>query len=413
MPDLITTPIVTTDRSCDQAPNGGAMNELTGWMKQGLDQREHDHLSPLSAFSDKAIRRHADVHKPPDYRQAFCVDADRILNSLAYTRYIDKTQVFSLIKNDHLSHRVLHVQLVSRIARTIGRYLGLNEDLIEAISMGHDIGHPPFGHDGERILSQLTRKQGIGFFHHNVQSIQFLEKIERHGRGWDLTLQTLDGILCHNGEVHFREIKPLRNKTFDDFDSSLQWMKTMERPDQMPMTSEGCVVRMADTIAYIGRDFEDAIRLGLILREDLPAITASILGNTNGTIVFTLVTDLIANSMRSPYVGFSEPIFEALLAFKEFNYRCIYKNPLIKNHLKAVEKIYIYLFEMFLKDLEKENQDSKVFTRFLKGLSQEYRQTHVPPEIARDFISGMTDSFFINQAPESMKPRHMEMPLHV
>ncbi|GAB6144990.1 deoxyguanosinetriphosphate triphosphohydrolase family protein [Desulfocicer niacini] len=389
------------------------MNELTGFMKQGLDQREHDQRSPLSAFSDNATRRHADTHQTPDYRQSFCVDADRILNSLAYTRYIDKTQVFSLIKNDHLSHRVLHVQLVSRIARTIGRYLGLNEDLIEAISMGHDIGHPPFGHDGERILSRLTQKHGIGFFHHNVQSVQFLEKIERHGRGWDLTLETLDAILCHNGEVHCRQIKPLRNKTFDDFDATVKWMKTMEKPDQMPMTSEGCVVRMADTIAYIGRDFEDAIRLGLVIREDLPSITASRLGSTNGTIVFNLVTDLISSSMQSPQVGFSEPIFEALLAFKEFNYRCIYKNPLIKNHLKAVENIYEYLFEMFLTDLEKNKLNSMVFTRFLRGISQEYRQTHTPPEIVRDFISGMTDSFFISQAPESMRPRHMEMPIHV
>ena len=382
-------------------------------MKQGLDQREHDHRSPLSAFSDEAIRRHSDTCKSSDYRQSFCVDADRILNSLAYTRYIDKTQVFSLIKNDHLSHRVLHVQLVSRIARTIGRYLGLNEDLIEAVSMGHDIGHPPFGHDGERILSRLTRKHGIGFFHHNVQSIQFLEKIERHGRGWDLTLQTLDGILCHNGEVTQRRIKPHRNKTFEDFDLTLKKMRLMENPDQMPMTSEGCVVRMADTIAYIGRDFEDAIRLGLIIREDLPTITASSIGNTNGTIVFTLVTDLISNSMRSPHVGFSEPIFEALLAFKEFNYRFIYKNPLIKNHLDAVEKIYEYLFEKFMEDFEKGKQNSTIFTRFLKGISLEYRQTHTPAEIVRDFISGMTDSFFLNQAPESMRPDHMEMPFHV
>ncbi len=389
------------------------MNELTGWMKQGLDQLEHDQRSPLSAFSDKATRRYTDAHQDSEYRQAFCVDADRILNSLAYTRYIDKTQVFSLIKNDHLSHRVLHVQLVSRIARTIGRYLGLNEDLIEAISMGHDIGHPPFGHDGERILSQLTRKHGAGFFHHNVQSIQFLEKIERHGRGWNLTLQTLDAILCHNGEVHLRQIKPHRNKNFDDFDRTLEWMKTVEAPDRMPMTSEGCVVRMADTIAYIGRDFEDAIRLGLITREDLPAVTASTLGKTNGTIVFTLVTDLIANSMRTPHVGFSAPVFDALLLFKEFNYRCIYKNPIIKNHLGAVEKIYHHLFESFLGDLEKGNLNSTVFTRFLKGLSQEYRETHTPPEIVRDFISGMTDSFFLNQVPESMRPRHMEMPLNV
>jgi len=389
------------------------MNELTGWMKQRLDQREHDHCSPLSAFSDGAVRRVENPHRNPDYRQAYCVDADRILNSLAYTRYIDKTQVFSLIKNDHLSHRVLHVQLVSRIARTIGRYLGLNEDLIEAVSMGHDIGHPPFGHDGERILSQLTRKYGAGFFHHNVQSIQFLENIERNGQGWNLTLQTLDGILCHNGEVHSRQIKPLRNKSFADFDTTLEWMKTQKKPDQMPMTSEGCVVRMADTIAYIGRDFEDAIRLGLVSRQDLPSICAATLGNTNGTIVYSLVTDLLASSMGTPHVGFSEKIFKALLVFKKFNYERIYGNPLIKAHLNAVEIIYHHLFETLLKDLDDDNRDSTIFTRFLKGVSREYQAEHTHAEIVRDFLSGMTDSFFLSQVPPSMRPVHMEMPLHV
>ena len=128
-------------------------------------------------MSDDGVRRFHDARLEEGYRQTFSVDVDRILHSRAYTRYIDKTQVFYLIHHDHITHRVLHVQLVSKIARTIGRYQGLNEDLIEAIALGHDIGHTPFGHDGERFLSELCRASGIGDFHHNVQSVQFLDRV--------------------------------------------------------------------------------------------------------------------------------------------------------------------------------------------------------------------------------------------
>ena len=152
-------------------------------LKAQLELRETSNLSSLACSSRMAVRRREDKFVNSEYRQAFSADADRILNSLSFTRYIDKTQVFSLIQNDHLTHRVIHVHLVSRVARTIGRYLGLNEDLIEAASLGHDIGHTPFGHDGERFLSKLTRQHRAGFFHHNLQSLQFLDRIERGGAG--------------------------------------------------------------------------------------------------------------------------------------------------------------------------------------------------------------------------------------
>ena len=191
-------------------------------LKDLLNLREKENLCPLACFSHTALRRHKEQFRNNEYRQSFSADSDRILNSLAFTRYIDKTQVFSLINNDHLTHRVLHVQLVSRIARTIGRYLGLNEDLIEAASLGHDIGHTPFGHDGERFLSKLTHEHGAGFFHHNLQSIQFLDKIEKNGKGWNLTLQTMDAIVCHNGEVHSKQLFPRENRSFEDFDKMME-----------------------------------------------------------------------------------------------------------------------------------------------------------------------------------------------
>ena len=183
-------------------------------LKALLNKSESETLSPFATRNTMGIRRTPGNKLEADYRQAFSVDADRILHSLAYARYIDKTQVFYLVKNDHITHRVLHVQLVSKIARTIGRFLRLNEDLLEAIALGHDIGHTPFGHDGERFLSSICAKNGIGYFHHNLQSVQFLEKVERKGRGWNLCLQTLDGILCHDGEIHNERLVPALGKTF-------------------------------------------------------------------------------------------------------------------------------------------------------------------------------------------------------
>ncbi|MBU2454698.1 MAG: HD domain-containing protein, partial [Proteobacteria bacterium] len=244
--------------------------EKAGELKDLLNLREKKNLCSLACFSQTAQRRHTEKFTENEYRQSFSADSDRILNSLAFTRYIDKTQVFSLINNDHLTHRVIHVQLVSRIARTIGRYLGLNEDLIEAASLGHDIGHTPFGHDGERFLSNLTHEHGAGYFHHNVQSIQFLDKIEKNGKGWNLSLQTLDAILCHNGEAHSTKLVPKKDRSFHQFDLIMETMRKKKTCDEISMTMEGCVVRMADTISYIGRDFEDAIRLGLVKREDIP-----------------------------------------------------------------------------------------------------------------------------------------------
>jgi len=377
-------------------------------LKDLLNQREEENLCSLACFSHNAQRRHKEKFTENEYRQDFSADSDRILNSLAFTRYIDKTQVFSLINNDHLSHRVIHVQMVSRVGRTIGRYLGLNEDLIEAASLGHDIGHAPFGHDGERFLSKLTHEQDAGFFHHNLQSIQFLDRIEKNGKGLNLTLQTMDAIICHNGEAHAKKLIPQKNRSFIDFHQIMEAMKKKKVCDEIPMTMEGCVVRIADTISYIGRDLEDAIRLGLVKRQAIPDVCKQILGKTNGTIVFNLVTDLISNSLDQPFIGFSEKVSSALKNLKAFNYKHIYKNPIIKKHLSSIEDIFNFLFEKYLTALEKGNEQSIIFTDFLNGMAPEYRENHSNPEIVRDYISGMTDSYFIRQAPVHLKPNSIE-----
>ena len=376
-----------------------------GKIQKALNQREGESFSPFAALSTHAIRRKTEEHLVKGYRQPFSVDVDRILHSLAYTRYIDKTQVFYLIQNDHITHRVLHVQLVSKIARTIGRFLGLNEDLIEAIALAHDIGHTPFGHDGEHFLSELCNSHGIGYFLHNVQSVQFLDKVEHKGKGWNLCLQTLDGILCHDGEIHNQTLKHLSNKTFETLEMEVKNKKHNPDYPLIPMTLEGCVVRMADTIGYIGRDLEDAIRLDMIKRSDLPRECVQRLGETNGTIVYNLVTDVIENSFQKPYIAFSPETSIALKKLKAFNLEFIYMNLKIKSHLNTIKNMFEMLFERYLTDIEKENRQSVIFTNFLEGMSSDYTAEHSGTEIVRDFIAGMTDQYFLRQFPPEIRPQ--------
>jgi len=374
-------------------------------LREMLDRQESKILSPTATRNAQGIRRHPEEHLQLGYRQAFSVDVDRILHSLAYARYIDKTQVFYLVRNDHITHRVLHVQLVSKIARTIGRFLRLNEDLIEAIALGHDIGHTPFGHDGERFLSAICRKNEIGYFHHNLQSVQFLDRVERKGQGWNLCLQTLDGILCHDGELHSEKLAPAPARTFEELELLIAARRQDPRVDLIPMTMEGCLVRMSDTVSYIGRDIEDAIRLGLIRRSDLPPESVKVLGNTNGTIVFNLVTDIIRNSHHKAYVAFSADVSEALRLLKAFNLERIYMNPKIKTQTERIKTLFEQLFDAYLADIHHQRSHSVIFRQFLRDMSSDYVQEHQPAEIARDFISGMTDQYFLDQCPESMRPR--------
>ncbi|GAB6096878.1 deoxyguanosinetriphosphate triphosphohydrolase [Desulfatiferula olefinivorans] len=373
-------------------------------LKRRLDEKERAMLSPYAALSAHARRYRPDSTADRGYRLAFSVDTDRILNSHAYTRYIDKTQVFSLIKNDHITHRVLHVQLVSKIARTIGRALSLNEDLIEAVALGHDIGHTPFGHDGERYLSELCAAAGIGEYHHNVQSVHFLNRVEKNGRGWNLTLQCLDGIFSHNGEVHDTELQPRRNKTFEDLEREIEDTVSGQNPRPVPMTLESCVVRMADTVSYLGRDIEDAMRLGLLRRSDLPPSCTRILGETNGTMVYTMVTDIIANSLGKDAIAYSPDLSAAIRDLKAFNLEKIYTNPAAKKHLTRIRDLFEIMFTRYLDDLEQGRDTSPIVTSFLANMDEAYRQTMPRAAIVRDFIAGMTDRYFLDQCPEAMRP---------
>lgn len=332
--------------------------------------------------------------RPPFFR-----DADRIIHSKAYSRYIDKTQVFFLVDNDHITHRVLHVQLVSKIARTIGRALKLNEDLIEAISLGHDIGHVPYGHFGEKILSELCEKNGIGKFHHNVQSIQFLDVIEN----CDLTLQVLDGILCHNGESHNKNLKPTGTLSWESFQSKIEAIKGKEKKDPFPVTIEGCVVRIADTIAYLGRDLQDAIEVNLI-PQDLNIIPKKCIElfeiknwkEINWSVLDVLIKDVINNSYDQESISFSDDVSMSIQEFYNFNMENIYNSEKLKKDSAKIRFMYTTLFEHFMADLDKENKESLIYPdmKELDWISSEYKKNTTPPEIVRDYIAGMTDRYF-------------------
>ena len=225
-------------------------------------------LSKYATKSSDAIRLKP---KKEDIRPPFFHDTDTIIHSNSYARYMDKTQVYSFYNHDHISRRMLHVQLVSKIARTIGRCLNLNEDLIEAMGLGHDIGHTPLGHTGEKFLNEISMKElGIPFMH-NLQSVRNYMYLEREGNGCNLTIQVLDGMMCHNGEMLENVYEP-KPKTKEDFlkDYEESCKSAAYASKIRPMTLEGCVVRISDIIAYIGRDIEDAIILGKLKRSDIP-----------------------------------------------------------------------------------------------------------------------------------------------
>lgn len=363
-----------------------------------LEENMYNHENNLSKFaslSKNAIRL---KQEESDIRPAYFRDIDRIIYSLSYTRYIDKTQVFSLKENDHISKRIIHVQFVSKIAKTIGRALGLNEDLIEAIALGHDLGHVPFGHVGEKILNDISLKYDNTYFNHNAQSVRELMSLEKNGQGLNITIQVLDGILCHNGEFLSGKYIP-KEKSVQNFLDDYNNTYTDEKANTMlvPMTLEGCVVRISDIVGYIGRDIEDAIMLGILKKEELPKEITSVLGNNNREIINTIVTDIINNSLNKPYLLLSDDVYKALKALKNFNYKHIYDKANTKEQIKKYEEMFNFLFQFFLNDLENKNKDSIIYQDFLNNMNEEYRRKTKNTRIVIDYIAGMTDDYFIKQ----------------
>lgn len=352
------------------------------------------HLSKYATKDSEAIRLKEE--KEDAIRPSFFRDIDRILYSTSYTRYIDKTQVFSFINNDHISKRIIHVQFVSKIARTIGRALGLNTDLIEAAALGHDLGHVPFGHVGERILNEISLKHKEGYFNHNIESVRVLMHLENNGEGKNITMQVLDAIMCHNGEFvlgKYAPVKKTKEQFLEEYENAYKNAEVVK--NLRPMTLEGCVVRISDIVGYIGKDIEDAILLGIIKEEDIPKNIQNTLGTTNREIINTIVTDIINNSIDKPYIQMSEEVFNSIVQLKKFNYEHIYAKANTKEEIKEFEKMFTTLFDTYLKDLNGNNKNTPIYEVFLKDMSKEYLETTTNERKVIDFIAGMTDDYFL------------------
>ena len=368
------------------------MNEkLFKDIKENMD---HDSfLGPLACKNKEAIRLY---EEKDDIRPPYFHDTDRIIYSLAYTRYINKTQVFTNTENDNVTKRSTHVQLVSKIARTIGRALGLNEDLIEAASLGHDIGHTPFGHAGEAILNEISLSVGEGYFNHNIQSVRKLEFIENRGTGLNLTMQVIDAIMCHNGELELECYKP-KKKTFQDVlnEYNNTYYEEEANNSLIPCTLEGCVVRISDIISYLGRDIEDALRLHTITKDVLPKDIMEVTGYTNKKIVNYFINDIITNSYGKDYIQMSSAAFQNLKKLKKFNYEYIYSQANSKDTLEKWQQMMKKLFNSALKDLQEEKETSDIYIYFYKYMNDDYKKNTSKERVVIDYISGMTDRFFL------------------
>ncbi len=379
--------------------------------------RRDSDIGSLAISDSQAVRYYEeDEESKIDIRPAFFRDVDRIVHSKAYARYIDKTQVFFGINNANITHRSLHVILVARIARQIGRILKFNTDLIEAIALSHDVGHSPFGHLGEAILNDISLKNHMGVFNHNAQGIRWLSLLEKRfpdkpAKGLNLTLQVLDGVLCHDGEVNERELKPIiiNGKSWEDHFKEYKESFNTNKINRLPMSFEGISVRFADSVAYIGRDIEDAILLKIIRRSDIPNNCRNVLGDTNRKIMKTLIMDLLNTSLHNEIIGYSDNIFEAFKELKQFNYEYIYsRRDMHKtedskiSYMENLTKQFNLIFENSLRDLEEENFKAPIFIDHIEYIDDEKYTTYFEPNkqngnlklIARDFIAGMSDQYF-------------------
>lgn len=341
-------------------------------------------------------RRHNPHDEASVWRSAYVRDVDKILHCPLYNRYADKTQVFSLYKNDDITHRSLHVQIVSRTARTIGKTLGLNLDLIEAIALGHDIGHTPFGHVGERFLDELYRNNTSRRFLHNVHSVRVLDKIFP----LNISLQTLDGILCHNGELELEKYTPSFINGFEEFDEKLENCYTVDGFDKtlIPSTMEGCVVRISDIIAYLGKDRHDAEKNGVRVSE----FSDDGIGVINAEITNNLIVNIIENSYGKGYIKMDEAHFTALMKAKRDNYQKIYTDDVSGKNNEVIKAMMAELYEKLLHDLTHSVKSSPIFTHHISLVDKPYYKRIAPyledepNQIVVDFIASMTDDYMID-----------------
>ena len=359
--------------------------------------RKNTFISKIAFDENNVIRRYNDRDKANIIRTAFIRDIDKIIHCPYYNRYADKTQVFSFYKNDDITHRSLHVQLVSRISRTIGKALNLNLDLIEAIALGHDIGHTPFGHAGEDFLDEIYFSHTGRHFSHNIHSVRVLDKIFPY----NISLQTLNGIASHDGEMELCEYHPQLLENFEDFDKQIEdcYIDKSNVRKLVPATLEGCVMRISDIIAYLGKDRQDAERAHIIENKEFDD---GAIGTYNAEIINNLIVNIIENSYGKPYIKMDEEHFEALKKAKNDNYELIYKSDTVKDDMYCVVKpMMSEMYEKLLEDLRFNNTDSPIFTHHISYINKAHYKRDIPYEqtepnqIVVDYIASMTDDYFI------------------
>lgn len=370
--------------------------ELTERMKEDI---RNNTRPQFAAKGSEAVRRNRDEDRESVWRPAYSRDVDKIMHSPYYNRYTDKTQVFSFYKNDDITRRALHVQLVSRIARSIGSALNLNLDLIEAIALGHDIGHTPFGHAGERFLSEVYYAECGRYFNHNVHSVRVLDGIFDH----NLTLATLNGIIAHNGEYEMNEYFPSPMSSFDDFDKMVEscYVDQANILALSPSTLEGCVVRVCDIIAYLGKDRQDAIRAKLIASQN--AIKDAGIGAVNAEIINNLEVNIIENSYGKPYIKMDRDHFLGMSEAKRANYNMIYNVDMVSRVLEdGVKPIMQKMYYKLLSDLKNGVTSSPIFRQHIDFVTNNHYASKKPylectekNQIVVDYIASMTDDYCI------------------
>lgn len=375
------------------------------------DDRARGWENPYRTSDEDALRRE---ERPADrssiWRPAFVRDVEKILHMPAYNRYAGKTQVFSFRSNDDLSRRGLHVQLVARIARDIGFALGLNCDLIEAIGLGHDLGHTPFGHAGERCLNDVFHERTGRWFFHNVHSVRVLDKL--YGR--NISLQTLDGALCHNGEYEQRVFELSGLSSFGEFDRVVDECVSGGGAvigHLRPMTLEGCVVRISDIIAYVGRDRQDAIEAGLLTGD---AFEDGLGGAYNSWILTHASADIIEHSYGKDRIEMSEELFAEIRRAKAENYAKIYRTSGIEGErAEVLARAFELMYERCLDDLHKRDESSFIFRHHITRIEEQlahYGRTYDwrsdPEQTVVDYIASMTDGYFAELASKFFPQIH-------
>lgn len=332
-------------------------------IRENLERMEEISLSPFATLSVNSRGR--DREEPQcDIRPVFQRDRDRILHCKSFRRLKHKTQVFLSPKGDHYRTRLTHTLEVSQNARTIAKALRLNEDLVEAIALGHDLGHTPFGHAGERILNELCEEG----YRHNEQSVRIVEKLEKDGKGLNLTWEVRDGILNHQTSM-------------------------------MPHTLEGKIVRLSDKIAYINHDIDDAIRAKVMSEEDIPLEIRKVLGMTTKERLNTLIHNIIMNSMGKNDIVMSEEIGGAMQDLRKFMFQKVYTNPAAKGEEAKAERLLCELYAHYMGHIE--------------ILPEQYQMMHSEGEkkerVVCDYISGMTDQYAVAKYREFFLPKAWEI----